>query len=132
LADAANSIPGQREHDERVVFGDAGGDAVGKFRRHEQHEDGGDEEEAFEKQRERILDKRAVERRAEHAANAVAAQADEQKSAQRRNRRVGRELLALGGHPEIRQHQHDAEGDYADFKRDGGGVHQLRVEDCGF
>jgi hypothetical protein len=38
----------QREHDERIVFGNAGSDAVGKFHRHEQHDDGGDDEEAFE------------------------------------------------------------------------------------
>ena len=121
----------QRKDDERIIFRDARGDAVGKFRGHEQHQNGGDEEEAFEKQGQRVFDEHAVEGRAGQAANAVAAQADQQQHAQRGDGGVAEKPLALGGHKQIRQHQHEAEGDHADFERDQGSVHQFRIADCG-
>ena len=65
----------QREHDERIIFADARRDAVGKFHRHEQHENGRDEEKAFEEQRQRVFDEHAVEGRAGKLQTAVAAQA---------------------------------------------------------
>ena len=40
---------------------------------------------------------------------------DQQQSAQRRDGRVAEETLAFGGHPKIRQHQHEAEGDHRRF-----------------
>ena len=90
------------------------GDAVGKFRRHEQHQNGRDEEEALEEQRQPVLHEHAVERRA-GGCNAVAAQADDQQHAQRRDGRVAEEAPALGGHQQIRQHQHQAEADHRRF-----------------
>ena len=44
----------ERKQNQRVELGDAGGDAVGEFDRHEQDDEGGQQEEAFEEQRQAV------------------------------------------------------------------------------
>lgn len=46
--------PGEREYQQPVVFGNPRRNAVGIFDRDEQHDDGGDQEKAFEKQRQAV------------------------------------------------------------------------------
>ena len=44
----------ERKQDQRIELGDAGGDAVGEFDRHEQDDEGGQQEEALEEQRQAV------------------------------------------------------------------------------
>ena len=113
----------QRENDERIVFTDACGNAarlgeawVGKFHRHEQHQNRGDKEVSFKKDRQRIFHKHAVKCRA-GGCNCRSRSSLHEQQSQRRYRRVTQEALVSGGHPKIRQQQHEAKCHFTEISK---------------
>ena len=92
---------------------------IREFHRHEQHKDCSDDEKPLEENRQPVLDEHAVE----GGAGGAMAQVQDQQHSQRRRRGVAKQAPTFGGHPKIREHQHEAEGDHPDFQIEQGCVH---------